>query len=190
MEIFYVAIYSYILGSIPFGLIYSNILGYGDIRKIGSGNIGATNALRTGSKLLAALTLMSDILKGSAAVYITLKYFSEFAYFSAITVYLGHIFPIWLKFKGGKGIATFIGIILILNPISFLIFTISWLIISKLFKISSLSALSAFCILILISLFYLSQKEIFFYFFFLVFSIFTHKENITRLLSGTEKKIK
>lgn len=187
MEIFYVAIYSYILGSIPFGLIYSNILGYGDIRKIGSGNIGATNALRTGSKLLAALTLMSDILKGSAAVYITLKYFSEFAYFSAITVYLGHIFPIWLKFKGGKGVATYIGNILILNPVLFVIYGLSWLIIAKLFKISSISALIAFLIIIPCSYFFYDLNITYLNFFFFIFSIYTHRENIKRLIAGTEK---
>lgn len=189
MEIFYIILYSYFLGSIPFGLIYSNILGYGDIRKIGSGNIGATNALRTGSKLLAFLTLLSDALKGSAAIIITLKYFPELSYLSAVTVYLGHIFPIWLFFKGGKGIATFIGIILVLNPVSFLIFIISWIVILKLFKISSLSALASFIILIIFSTILNKIDETFFYFFFFVFSIFTHRENIKRLLSGSEKKI-
>lgn len=187
MDTLYIIIYSYILGSIPFGLIYSNILGYGDIRKIGSGNIGATNALRTGSKTLAILTLLSDALKGSAAVFITLKYFSEYAYLSALLVYLGHIFPIWLFFKGGKGIATFIGIILILNPISFLIFITSWIVVLKLFKISSLSALISFVILITFSFFLNELKETFFYFFFFVFSIYTHRENIHRLIKGNEK---
>ena len=189
MEIIYIITYSYILGSIPFGLIYSNLLGYGDIRKIGSGNIGATNALRSGSKLLAILTLLSDILKGSLATFITLKYFLDYVYLSALICYLAHIFPVWLKFKGGKGVATFIGVTLVLNPFSFLIFIISWLIILKLFKISSLSALCSFIVLLLFSLFYNELTETFFYFFFFVFSVFTHRENIQRLIMGNEKKL-
>jgi len=189
MDIFYIIIYSYFLGSIPFGLIYSKILGYGDIRKIGSGNIGATNALRTGSKLLALLTLLSDIFKGSIAVLCTIKFYPEYYYLSAVVVYLAHIFPIWLKFKGGKGVATFIGIILVINHISFLIFVISWLVVSKLLKISSLSALVAFAILLVSSLFLQSLEETIFYFFFFAFSVFTHRENIARLLAGNEKKL-
>ena len=189
MDIFYIIIYSYLLGSIPFGLIYSKILGYGDIRKIGSGNIGATNALRTGSKLLALLTLLSDIFKGSITVLCTLKFYPEYYYLSAVVVYLAHIFPVWLKFKGGKGVATFIGIVLVINHISFLIFIISWLAVSRLFKISSLSALVAFSILLVSSLFLQNLEETFFYFFFFAFSVFTHRENIARLLAGNEKKL-
>ena len=98
MSFFIVVIYSYLLGSIPFGLLFSHLLGFGDIRKIGSGNIGATNALRTGSKKLALLTLIFDVGKGSLAVFLSLLYFSEYAYLSAIIVYLGHVFPVWLKF--------------------------------------------------------------------------------------------
>ena len=139
MSFFIVVIYSYLLGSIPFGLLFSHLLGFGDIRKIGSGNIGATNALRTGSKKLALLTLIFDVGKGSLAVFLSLLYFSEYAYLSAIIVYLGHVFPAWLKFKGGKGVATYIGNILILNPVLFVIYGLSWLIIAKLFKISSIS---------------------------------------------------
>ena len=189
MDIAYVFFYSYILGSIPFGLIFSKILGYGDIRKIGSGNIGATNALRTGSKLLALLTLFFDIFKGSLAVLLTLKFYPEYYYLSSIVVYLGHIFPVWLNFKGGKGVATFIGIILVLNQIAFGIFIISWLLISKLFKISSLSALLSFVVLIVASLLIFKIEETIFYFFFFAFSIFTHRENIARLVSGNEKKL-
>ena len=102
MEIFIIVLYSYLLGSIPFGLIYSKIAGLGDIRNIGSGNIGATNVLRTGNKQVAAYTLLSDIAKGSIAVLITNKFFSEYIFISFLIVYLGHIFPIWLKFKGER----------------------------------------------------------------------------------------
>ena len=117
MEIFIVSFYSYILGSIPFGLIYTRIAGLGDVRKIGSGNIGATNVLRTGNKKLAVFTLLSDVAKGSIAVLITERLYSEFILMSFLIVYLGHIFPVWLKFKGGKGVATFIGGILVVNYI-------------------------------------------------------------------------
>jgi len=137
MSFFVVVIYSYLLGSIPFGLLFSHLLGFGDIRKIGSGNIGATNALRTGSKKLALLTLIFDVGKGSLAVFLSLLYFSEYAYLSAIIVYLGHVFPVWLKFKGGKGVATYIGNILILNPVLFVIYGLSWLIIAKLLYVPS-----------------------------------------------------
>ena len=121
MDIFIIVSYSYLLGSIPFGLIYSKIAGLGDIRNIGSGNIGATNVLRTGNKQVAAYTLLSDMTKGSIAVLITNKFFSEYTLLSFLIVYLGHIFPIWLKFRGGKGVATFIGGILIVNYVLCLI---------------------------------------------------------------------
>ena len=187
MSFFIVVIYSYLLGSIPFGLLFSHVLGFGDIRKIGSGNIGATNALRTGSKKLALLTLIFDVSKGSLAVFLSLLYFSEYAYLSAIIVYLGHVFPVWLKFKGGKGVATYIGNILILNPVLFVIYVLSWLIIAKLFKISSISALIAFLIIIPCSYFFYDLNITYLNFFFFIFSIYTHRENIKRLIAGTEK---
>ena len=122
MDIFIVGLYSYFLGSIPFGLIYAKLAGLGDVRNIGSGNIGATNVLRTGNKKVAALTLLCDIAKGSLAVFITLNFFPKLILLSSVVVYLGHIFPVWLKFKGGKGVATFIGVIVILNYVLCLIF--------------------------------------------------------------------
>ena len=176
-----VVIYSYFLGSIPFGLIFSKILGFGDIRKIGSGNIGATNALRTGSKKLAFLTLFFDIGKGSLAIFLTLKYFNEHSYLSAIFVYLGHIFPLWLKFKGGKGVATYVGIILLINSTLFLVFIVSWIITAKIFKISSISALVAFFVVAVASYFLYDLNIFLLNFFFLIFSIYTHRENISRL---------
>ena len=196
-----VTIYSYILGSIPFGLIFSKILGFGDIRKIGSGNIGATNALRTGSKKLAFLTstlfkfrlfekfltLLFDVGKGSLAVFLTLKYFNEHSYTSAIFVYLGHIFPLWLKFKGGKGVATYVGVILLINPILFLVFIFSWLLTAKILKVSSVSALVAYLIVTITSFFIYDQNIFLLNFFFLIFSIYTHRENIKRLMQKIEK---
>jgi len=190
MEIFIVSFYSYILGSIPFGLIYTRIVGLGDVRKIGSGNIGATNVLRTGNKKLAAFTLLSDVAKGSIAVLITEKFYSEFILMSFLIVYLGHIFPVWLKFKGGKGVATFIGGILVVNYILCIIFLITWAAVVKVFKISSLSAIVAFVATLLATFILYERNLSLLMFFFTIFSIYTHKDNIKRIISGEESKIK
>ena len=190
MEIFIVSFYSYLLGSIPFGLIYTRIVGLGDVRKIGSGNIGATNVLRTGNKKLAAFTLLSDVAKGSIAVLITEKFYSEFILMSFLIVYLGHIFPVWLKFKGGKGVATFIGGILVVNYILCIIFLITWAAVVKVFKISSLSAIVAFVATLLATFILYERNLSLLMFFFTIFSIYTHKDNIKRIISGEESKIK
>jgi glycerol-3-phosphate acyltransferase PlsY len=190
MDIFIVGLYSYFLGSIPFGLIYTKLAGLGDVRNIGSGNIGATNVLRTGNKKVAALTLLCDIAKGSLAVFITLNFFPKLILLSSVVVYLGHIFPVWLKFKGGKGVATFIGAIAILNYVLCLIFLISWAIVAKIFKISSLSAIVAFLITFVATVFLYENDLILVMSFFTVFSIFTHRENIKKIISGEESKIK
>jgi len=190
MDTFIVGLYSYFLGSIPFGLIYAKLAGLGDVRNIGSGNIGATNVLRTGNKKVAALTLLCDITKGSLAVFITLNFFPKLILLSSVVVYLGHIFPVWLKFKGGKGVATFIGAIAILNYVLCLIFLISWAIVAKIFKISSLSAIVAFLITFVATVFLYENDLILVMSFFTVFSIFTHRENIKKIISGEESKIK
>ena len=190
MNITLVILYSYLLGSIPFGLIYAKIAGLGDVRNIGSGNIGATNVLRTGNKQVAAYTLLSDIAKGSIAVLITNKFFSEYSLLSFLIVYLGHIFPVWLKFKGGKGVATFIGGILITNYILGLVFLITWGVVAKIFKISSLSAIIAFIVTLVITFVFYDFNLTLLMFFFTVFSIYTHRDNIKRIISGDESKIK
>ena len=190
MEIFIIFLYSYLLGSVPFGLIYSKIAGLGDIRNIGSGNIGATNVLRTGNKQVAAYTLLSDIAKGSIAVLITNKFFSEYILFSFLIVYLGHVFPIWLRLKGGKGVATFIGGIIIVDYILCLVFLITWALVAKIFKISSLSAIVGFIVTLLTAFVLYDQNLSLLMFFFTVFSIYTHRENIKRIVSGKESKIK
>ena len=190
MDILIIVSYSYLLGSIPFGLIYSKIAGLGDVRNIGSGNIGATNVLRTGNKQVAAYTLLSDIAKGSIAVLITNKFFSEYTLLSFLIVYLGHIFPIWLKFKGGKGVATFIGGILIINYVLCLVFLITWSVVAKVFKISSLSAIAGFIVTLLTAFVLYDQNLSLLMFFFTVFSIYTHRDNIKRIVSGEESKIK
>lgn len=190
MEIFIIFLYSYLLGSVPFGLIYSKIAGLGDIRNIGSGNIGATNVLRTGNKQVAAYTLLSDIAKGSIAVLITNKFFSEYILFSFLIVYLGHVFPIWLRFKGGKGVATFIGGIIIIDYVLCLVFLITWALVAKIFKISSLSAIVGFIVTLLTAFVLYDQNLSLLMFFFTVFSIYTHRDNIKRIISGDESKIK
>ena len=133
-EIFLVFIFSYLSGSIPFGLILTKLFLKKDIRKIGSKNIGTTNVLRTGNKFLAAATLMFDILKGYVPVVITVQYFSGLIELSCLATFLGHIFPVWLKFKGGKGVATYLGIILALSFKFGIIFSVTWLLISFIFK--------------------------------------------------------
>ena len=190
MSFLIVSIFSYLLGSIPFGLLFSKIFGLGDIRNVGSGNIGATNVLRTGNKVAAILTLFFDIFKGALALIITKNFYIDLIFLSFIAVYLGHIFPIWLKFKGGKGVATFIGGLIIINYKICIIFLISWALITKIFKISSLSALIAFFIIFIYSVIFEQKDFMILMSFFLVINFFTHRQNIIRLIKGEETKIK
>ena len=143
MDIILVALFSYLSGSIPFGFLVTKIFGKIDVRNIGSGNIGATNVLRTGNRFLAASTLILDILKGYVPVFISAKYFPELIELSCLSAFLGHLFPIWLKFKGGKGVATYLGIITALSIQLSLLFIFSWLVLSLIFKYSSLSSMFA-----------------------------------------------
>lgn len=185
-----VFLYSYFIGSIPFGLIVTRVYLKKDIRNIGSGNIGATNVLRTGKKYLALLTLLLDVFKGYLAIYITAKYFNDFIYLSALVCLLGHIFPLWMKFKGGKGVAVYLGIILALSIKITIIFGISWLIILYVFKYSSLSSIFSTLIIFLYSL-TLNDFDLSVYFFVVfVIVLYSHKENILRLKNKKENKIK
>ena len=150
MEIVIVILFSYASGSIPFGLILTKIFTNIDIRKIGSGNIGATNVLRTGNKIIAIFTLILDVSKGYIPIVITKYYFPEFIEASCISAFLGHLFPIWLKFKGGKGVATYLGIITGLSIQLSLLFIFTWIIISLIFKFSSVSSMfSSFTVFII-----------------------------------------
>ena len=144
-----VTLYSYLLGSIPFGLVLTKIFLKKDIRKVGSGNIGMTNVLRTGNKFLAIITLAFDLLKGFLSVYLTFSYQESLVSYSALICFIGHIFPVWLKFKGGKGVATYLGVILALSYKFFLIFGISWLALSLLFRFASLSSMISSLIIFL-----------------------------------------
>ena len=190
MNYLIISILSYFIGSIPFGLLITKFFKLGDIRKIGSGNIGATNVLRTGNKLAASITLFFDIFKGSLSLILTKYFFNDLMFLSFIFVYLGHIFPIWLKFKGGKGVATFIGGLLVINLKICILFLFTWLIIAKLFKISSLSALISFLIIFIYSAIFEGRDFVILMSFFLIINFFTHRQNILRLAKGEETKIK
>ena len=190
IEILIALLFGYFFGSIPFGLLLTKFAGEGDIRKIGSGNIGATNVLRTGHKSLAAATLILDAGKGAFGVYIIGLYLPEiYLGIAGASAVVGHCYPIWLKFSGGKGVATGLGIIAILSPISGFLFIITWIIIAFLFKYSSLSALIAFLVSS-ISSFFVERSDISIAILFMtLITFFRHKENIKRLMSGTESKI-
>jgi len=184
-----VAVYSYLLGSIPFGLILTKIFLKKDIRKIGSGNIGTTNVLRTGKKSLAAVTLVLDLMKGYFAIIITFTYFENLISYSALICFIGHIFPVWLKFKGGKGVATYLGVILALSYKFFLIFGISWLVLSFLFRYASLSSIISSLIVFVCSYFFNNNFSLILFIFFIII-LYTHRENIVRLKNSKESKIK
>ncbi len=183
-------ILGYALGSIPFGLLSTKLAGLGDVRDIGSGNIGATNVLRTGRKDLAALTLIGDAGKGAAAVLIAaLLWNAEAAMIAGVAAFFGHVFPVWLGFKGGKGVATFIGILLALSWPVGLIFCGVWLAVALVTRYSSLAALTA-AAAAPISAFFLSGAALAFASLALVTVLyFTHRSNIARLLNGTESRI-
>jgi glycerol-3-phosphate acyltransferase PlsY len=185
-----VAVYSYFLGSIPFGLVLTKIFLKKDIRNIGSGNIGTTNVLRTGKKSLAIATLVLDLLKGYFSVIVTLTYFENLTSYSALICLVGHIFPIWLKFKGGKGVAAYLGVILGLSYKFFLVFGVSWLILSFLFRFASLSSIVSSLIIFIYAYFFNDSNYSLILFIFLVIIIYTHRENIVRLKNSKENKIK
>ena len=182
----------YLLGSIPFGLVLCFIFGYGDIRKIGSGNIGATNVLRTGNKILALLTLLLDISKGGIAVLITeyLTGSATFAVYAGMFAVIGHNFPIWLKFRGGKGIATTIGTIVFVSPVIGAVVVGTWLIVALIFKYSSLAGISAMIIAPITAYFVQTNYLIMPFSIIALMVVIKHRENISRLIKGTEPKIK
>tara|TARA_B100000780_G_scaffold256011_1_gene204936 strand:+ start:60 stop:599 length:540 start_codon:yes stop_codon:yes gene_type:complete len=176
------------LGSIPFGLVLTKIFLKKNIREIGSGNIGATNVLRTGKKSLAAATLLLDALKAYTSVIITLSFFSDYIYFSALVCFLGHIFPIWLKFNGGKGIAVYLGILFAFSIYLGLIFMISWIIILYISKYSSLSSLVSSMVILLYSIALNNFNMSLFFFIIFIIIVYTHRENISRIRDKTENK--
>ena len=190
LELILVLFYSYFLGSIPFGLLITKIFLKKDIRTVGSGNIGTTNVLRTGNKFLAFATLIFDALKGYVSVLITLKFFNDLIYFSALICFISHIFPVWLKFKGGKGVATYLGIILALSFEFGIIFCISWLLISFIFKYSSLASMISTLVVFAYSIILDNTTLSIFLFIIFIIILYTHRENIVRLKDSKETNIK
>ena len=189
MEYLVVIVISYLLGSIPFGLLLTKLFLKKDIRKIGSGNIGATNVLRSGNKFIGYATLLLDIFKAVLPVIFVKYNYFDFVYISALSVFLGHVFPIWLKFKGGKGVATYVGILLSLNLIYGLVFGITWIIIFLISKYSSLSSLIG-SLSIPIYLFFTNGSQIIFFIIMFVLIFYTHRKNIKRLKNKEESKTK
>ncbi|WP_420962422.1 glycerol-3-phosphate 1-O-acyltransferase PlsY [Brucella sp. IR073] len=182
-------VFGYLLGSIPFGLILTRLAGLGDVRSIGSGNIGATNVLRTGNKKLAAATLILDALKGTAAVLIARHWGLEAALAAGFGAFVGHIFPVWLGFKGGKGVATYLGVLIGLAWKGALIFAAVWLIVAFLTRYSSLSALVA-AVVVPIALYFMGLHDTALLLALMSVIIFIkHQANISRLLNDTEGKI-
>ena len=190
MEIGLIAITSYLLGSIPFGFLLTKIFLKKDIRKIGSGNIGATNALRTGNKVIGYSTLILDILKAVIPILVVKIYFAEFIFISSLSVFLGHVFPIWLKFNGGKGVATYVGILFCINYILGLCFIISWAVVFLISKYSSLSSLLASLLIPVYHYFFIDSENYYFFIIMFILIFYTHKENIKRLKNNTESKTK
>jgi glycerol-3-phosphate acyltransferase PlsY len=179
----------YLLGSIPFGLILTKLAGHGDLRDIGSGNIGATNVLRTGNRALAALTLILDLLKGTAAVLIGARFGQDAALLGGLGAILGHLFPIWLGFRGGKGVATYIGVLLGLYWPAAIVFCAIWLLAALITRYSSLSALvasaAAPCLLLLVG----ETRIAVLFLIFTLLLYWRHADNIGRLIRGKERRI-
>ena len=190
MEIFLIGIISYLMGSIPFGLILTKIFLNKDIREIGSGNIGATNALRTGNKAIGYSTLLLDILKAVAPFIYVKIFYQDFLYIASLCAFLGHVFPIWLKFKGGKGVATYVGILFAINFYFGIIFAISWFVTFFISKFSSLSSLVGAASIPIYLLILTQFDQVIFFTIMFVLIFFTHRENIKRLKNKEETKTK
>ena len=190
MEIFLISVISYLMGSIPFGFILTKIFLKKDIREIGSGNIGATNALRTGNKIIGYSTLILDILKAVIPVVYVKFFYQDLLYIASLSAFLGHVFPIWLKFKGGKGVATYLGILFTINFYFGIIFTISWLVIFFISKFSSLSSLVGAASIPVYLLIFTQYDQVIFFTIMFVLIFFTHRENIKRLRNKEETKTK
>ena len=190
MEILIIGIISYLMGSIPFGLILTKVFLKKNIKEIGSGNIGATNVLRAGNKVVGYATLILDILKSITPVIYIKFNFPDFLYIASLCTFLGHVFPIWLKFKGGKGVATYLGILFAINIYFGLIFIISWLIIFAISRFSSLSSLIASATVPIYLVIISDFDQVFFFTIIFVLIFFTHRENIKRLKNKEETKTK
>ena len=190
MDLPIIIILSYLIGSIPFGFLLTKIFLKKDIREIGSGNIGATNVLRTGNKLIGYGTLILDIFKAVIPVLIIKYQYPEFLFLSSLSIFLGHVFPIWLKFKGGKGVATYLGILFCINYILGFVFIISWFLIFLISKYSSLSSLIASLTIPIYHFFIIDNENYYFFIILFILIFYTHRKNIKRLINNTESKAK
>jgi len=190
MELLIIILFSYLMGSIPFGYILTKKFLKKDIRKIGSGNIGATNALRTGNKLVGYSTLSLDVLKAIIPIIFIKINYSDYIYVSSLCIFVGHVFPVWLNFKGGKGVATYVGILFCLDLIFGFIFITSWFLCFLITKYSSLSSLIGSLIIPSYIFFFLDGKNIFFFLIMFILIFFTHRENVKRLINKEESKTK
>ena len=190
MELFLIISISYLMGSIPFGLILTKVFLKKDIRKVGSGNIGATNVLRTGNKLIGYLTLILDVLKAVIPVLYIKFNFPELIYISSLSAFIGHVFPIWLKFKGGKGVATYVGILFSINYFFGIIFIVSWLIIFFISKYSSLGSILSSLLIPFFIFLNSSYENQYFFIIMFVLILYTHRENVKRLINKEESKTK
>ena len=190
MELGLIILLSYLMGSIPFGFILTKIFLKKDIREIGSGNIGATNVLRTGNKMIGYITLNLDILKAIVPLLIIKFNFPEFIFISALSIFLGHVFPLWLKFKGGKGVATYVGILFCINYILGFVFIFSWFIIFIIFRYSSLSSLIGSLTIPIYHYYIIDNNNYYFFIILFILIFYTHRENVKRLINNTESKIK
>ena len=189
VEVLSVISFSYILGSIPSGIIFAKIFNLKDLRTIGSGNTGTTNVLRTGNYTAAALTLVLDFGKACLAIYLSQIVNEKLILISSLAILIGHIFPLWLKFKGGKGFACYLGIIFMINFYLFIFISLIWLITFFAKRISSLSALLSCLSGVLISIIYFNSNIVLVVLLTILIFV-THLENIKRLINGTETKIK
>jgi len=190
MDLPIIIVLSYLIGSIPFGFLLTKVFLKKDIREIGSGNTGATNVLRTGNKLLGYGTLILDIFKAVIPVLIIKYQYPEFLFLSSLSIFLGHVFPIWLKFKGGKGVATYLGILFCINYILGFVFIISWFLIFLISKYSSLSSLIASLTIPIYHFFIIDNENYYFFIILFILIFYTHRKNIKRLINNTESKAK
>ena len=190
IEIFLISVFSYLIGSIPFGYILTKIFLNKDIRTIGSGNIGATNVLRTGNKNIGYATLILDLAKAIIPMLIINIQFQEYIYLGSLCIFIGHVFPIWLKFRGGKGVAVYIGILFCINFYLGIVFICTWFLTFLIFKYSSLSSIISSLSIPIVYYVLIDKRNFYFYIIMFVLIFFTHRENIKRLINNKENKSK
>ena len=190
IEIFLISLFTYLIGSIPFGYILTKTFLNKDIRTIGSGNIGATNVLRTGNKNIGYATLILDLAKAIIPMLIINIQFQEYIYLGSLCIFIGHVFPIWLKFRGGKGVAVYIGILFCINFYLGIVFICTWFLTFLIFKYSSLSSIISSLSIPIVYYVLIDKRNFYFYIIMFVLIFFTHRENIKRLINNKENKSK